>query len=63
MPYYKRIRELREDHDLTQKEVASYLNMKQPQYLRTAYYSVKYIVGSFIKYIGKFAKHHFFSLF
>lgn len=34
MPYYKRIRELREDHDLTQKEVASYLNMKQPQYFR-----------------------------
>ncbi len=34
MPYYKRIRELREDHDLTQQEVADYLNMKQPQYFR-----------------------------
>lgn len=34
MPYYKRIRELREDHDLTQKEVADFLNMKQPQYFR-----------------------------
>lgn len=34
MPYYKRIRELREDNDLTQQDVASYLNMKQPQYFR-----------------------------
>lgn len=34
MSYYKRIRELREDHDLTQQEVAAYLNMKQPQYFR-----------------------------
>ncbi len=32
--YYKRIRELREDNDLTQKQVAEYLNMKQPQYSR-----------------------------
>lgn len=34
MPYYKRIRDLREDNDLTQKEIAGYLNMKQPQYHR-----------------------------
>ena len=34
MGYYKRIRELREDHDLTQMQVASYLSMKQPQYNR-----------------------------
>ena len=34
MPYYKRIRELREDHDMTQKDVAEYLGMKQPQYFR-----------------------------
>lgn len=34
MGYYKRIRELREDHDLTQKQVADYLSMKQPQYNR-----------------------------
>lgn len=34
MPYYKRIRDLREDNDKTQQEVASYLNMKQPQYYR-----------------------------
>jgi len=34
MGYYKRIRELREDHDLTQAQVATYLSMKQPQYNR-----------------------------
>lgn len=34
MAYYKRIRDLREDHDLTQKQVADYLGMKQPQYAR-----------------------------
>ena len=32
--YYRRIRDLREDHDLTQTQVAEYLAMKQPQYLR-----------------------------
>ncbi len=34
MPYYKRIRELREDHDKTQREIAAYLGMPQPQYFR-----------------------------
>lgn len=34
MACYKRIRELREDNDLTQQEVADYLHMKQPQYFR-----------------------------
>lgn len=34
MSYYKRIRELREDHDKTQNDVAKYLGMKQPQYYR-----------------------------
>ena len=29
-----RIRDLREDNDLTQAQVAEYLNMKQPQYNR-----------------------------
>lgn len=32
--YYHRIKDLREDHDLTQEYVANYLNMKQPQYSR-----------------------------
>lgn len=32
--YYRRLRDLREDHDLTQKQVADYLGMKQPQYFR-----------------------------
>ena len=32
--YYPRLRDLREDHDLTQEYVANYLLMKQPQYSR-----------------------------
>lgn len=34
MAHYRRIRDLREDHDLTQRQVAEYLGMKQPQYAR-----------------------------
>lgn len=34
MPYYRRIRELREDHDLTQRKLAELLQMSQPQYFR-----------------------------
>ena len=34
MGYYKRIRELREDHDLTQRQLAEMLHMPQPQYFR-----------------------------
>lgn len=34
MSYYKRIRDLREDHDKTQSDIAEYLGMKQPQYYR-----------------------------
>lgn len=34
MAVYRRIRELREDHDLTQTQVADMLGMKQPQYFR-----------------------------
>lgn len=32
--YLKRLKDLREDNDLTQKEIASILNMKQQQYSR-----------------------------
>ncbi len=32
--YYKRIRELREDNDKTQKEIAQYLNTSQQHYSR-----------------------------
>lgn len=32
--YYPRIKDLREDSDLSQQEVADYLQMKQPQYSR-----------------------------
>ena len=32
--YYPRIRDMREDHDMTQVQVAEYLGMKQAQYSR-----------------------------
>ena len=32
--YYPRLKDLREDHDMNQKEIADYLQMKQPQYSR-----------------------------
>ncbi len=32
--YYPRLKDLREDCDLSQKDVANYLLMKQPQYSR-----------------------------
>lgn len=34
MAYYRRIRELREDNDLTQRQLAAKLNMTQTQYFR-----------------------------
>jgi len=34
MGYYRRIRELREDHDLTQRQLAAILKMTQTQYFR-----------------------------
>lgn len=34
MGYYKRIRELREDHDLTQHQIAAILHITRPQYFR-----------------------------
>lgn len=42
MSYYKRIRELREDHDLTQRQVANYLSMPQ---LHTAVASGRWCGG------------------
>lgn len=32
--YYPRLRDLREDHDLTQRKLAEMLGMKQTQYFR-----------------------------
>lgn len=32
--YYPRLRDLREDRDLSQQQVADFLDMKQPQYSR-----------------------------
>ena len=34
LSYYRRIKDLREDSDYTQKYVSDYLGMKQPQYSR-----------------------------
>ena len=34
MAYYKRLRDLREDNDLTQRQLATMLSMAQPQYIR-----------------------------
>lgn len=34
MSYYRRVKDLREDSDYTQKFVSDYLGMKQPQYSR-----------------------------
>lgn len=34
MGYYKRIRELRDDPDLTQRQLAEILHITQPQYFR-----------------------------
>ena len=34
MGYYYRLRELREDHDLTQRKLAAMLGLTQPQYFR-----------------------------
>ena len=34
MAYYKRLRDLREDNDYTQKEIADVLFTTQPQYYR-----------------------------
>ena len=34
MACYRRIRDLREDHDLTQRQIAGILNMTQTQYFR-----------------------------
>lgn len=32
--HYPRLKDLREDHDMSQREIADYLGMKQPQYSR-----------------------------
>ena len=34
MKYYQRLRDMREDHDKTQKEIAQLLKTTQPQYVR-----------------------------
>ena len=34
MAYYKRLKEMREDHDLKQHQLAAFLQITQPQYSR-----------------------------
>lgn len=34
MAYYPRLRDMREDHDMTQRQLAALLGMPQPQYNR-----------------------------
>ncbi len=34
MAYYRRLRDLREDHDMTQRQLAAILGLTQPQYFR-----------------------------
>lgn len=34
MAYYRRLRDIREDHDLTQRQMAAILGMPRPQYNR-----------------------------
>lgn len=34
MKYYQRLRDMREDHEMTQKEIAILLRTTQPQYVR-----------------------------
>lgn len=34
MAYYRRLRDLREDHDYTQRQIAAILGLTQPQYFR-----------------------------
>lgn len=34
MAQYKRLRDLREDHDLTQRQLSAMLGLTQPQYFR-----------------------------
>jgi len=47
--YYQRIRDLREDHDLKQKDVAEFLDIKQSDYS-------KYELGKHMMGIDKYIK-------
>ena len=58
MNYYQRIKDLREDNDLTQKEVAEILKIRQPDYSQ-------YELGKHMMGIDKYiilAKHYDVSL-
>ena len=55
---YRRIRDLREDNDLTQQQVAEILNIKYQQYQR--YESGEYEIP--LHYLIKLAEHYKVSL-
>ena len=50
MHYYRRLKDLREDHDKTQKQIADLLGTTQPQYAR-------YETG-----VQEIPLHHFITL-
>ncbi len=58
MNYYQRLKDIREDNDKTQKEIAEYLNMDQSNYAK--YENGKNMMG-IDKYI-KLAKYYNISL-
>ena len=58
MNYYQRLKDVREDNDKTQKEIAEYLNMDQSNYAK--YENGKNMMG-IDKYI-KLAKYYNISL-
>ena len=58
MNYYQRLKDIREDNDKTQKEIAAYLNMDQSNYAK--YENGKNMMG-IDKYI-KLAKYYNISL-
>lgn len=56
--YFKRLKELREDNDKTQEDIAKVLNMKRQQYAR-------YETGVFeipLSYMIKLAKYYHVSI-
>lgn len=56
--YFKRLKELREDNDKTQQEIAMILNMKQQQYAR---YEIGIVEIPF-SYVIKLAKYYNVSI-
>ena len=56
--YFRRLKELREDNDKTQADIAKFLNMKQQQYAR---YEIGVVEIPF-SYVIKLAKYYNVSI-